>query len=452
MKANSFFFVINFLIFSTNTIYSQTIAASSAGSYTLCNNGTVNACGSNGYGQLGNGTIDPYAEISPGSQVINIYNGTQIASGGAHCLVLKNNGTVWGFGTNTVGELGDGTNIPRTTGVQIPSLSGIVDIAAAASSSFFLKNDGTVLVTGQNDYGQLGTGNTVNVFTPQLVNITNVTAISSGIWHTLFLKNDGTVWACGNNSNGVFGNGTTISSQIPVQVNINNVAKIAAGGVNSMFIKNDGTLWGTGWTFPLGIGISGSTTTSVVQIPITGIVDISLGSYHSLFLKNDGTVWSAGNGAYGQLGNGTFSSSLTPTQVLGLLNVTEISAQFDISVFKKNDGTIWTCGFHGGGLSYPDVNLVTQITNFCLPLSNVENSLDPFTIYPNPNKGLFYIDNNQFQNAIITIFNSIGQEIYSGKIKFGLNTVKLSDISTGLFMYNMKEDGIVIKSGKILIQ
>ena len=121
-----------------------------------------------------------------------------IAGGDSHSLALKSDGTVWAWGYNGCGQLGDGSTTNRLTPVQVSGLTGVVAIAGGGSHSLALKSDGTVWAWGCNDYGQLGDGTTTNRLTPvQVSGLTGVVAIAGGGAHSLALKSDGTVWAWG---------------------------------------------------------------------------------------------------------------------------------------------------------------------------------------------------------------------------------------------------------------
>ena len=142
-----------------------------------------------------------------------------IAAGYFHSLAVKIDGTVWAWGKNDRGQLGDGTTTDRTTPVQVVNLAGVVAVAAGDWHNLALKSDGTVWAWGYNNNGELGDGTTTNRSTPgQVANLTGVVAVDGGGTHSLALKGDGTVWAWGQNGGGALGNGTTTGSSTPVPV------------------------------------------------------------------------------------------------------------------------------------------------------------------------------------------------------------------------------------------
>jgi alpha-tubulin suppressor-like RCC1 family protein len=323
----------------------QAVAGGDFHSLALKNDGTVWAWGANGDGQLGDGTAGN-KRTTP-VQVRNLSDVQAVAGGWLFSLALKNNGTVWGWGSNAAGQLGDGTiSNQRNTPVQVSDLSDVQAIDAGTVHSLALKNDGTVWAWGRNAEGQLGVG-TFDFFytTPvQVSNLSDVQAIAAGDRYSLALKNDGTVWAWGSNDEGQLGDGTSTSSNTPVQVSgLSDVQDIAAGGFHALALKNDGTVWGWGRNVEGQLG-DGTNTQSNTPVQVSGLSDVQAvagGWSHSLALKNDGTVWGWGRNAEGQRGDGTNNYSYnTPLQVSGLSGVQDIAAGAYHSLAVPPDATL----------------------------------------------------------------------------------------------------------------
>jgi alpha-tubulin suppressor-like RCC1 family protein len=144
-----------------------------------------------------------------------------IAGGQSHTIALKSDGTVWAWGHNDYGQLGDGTTTMRTTPVQVSNLSGVHAIACGTHHVVALKGDGTVWTWGRNVNGQLGDGTWTDRHTPvQVEDLNGVCAVAGGGDHTIALKCDGTVWTWGRNLDGQLGDGTSRFRNTPVQVDI----------------------------------------------------------------------------------------------------------------------------------------------------------------------------------------------------------------------------------------
>ena len=302
-------------IISIATGYYHTLA--------LKDDGTLWAWGVNGNGQLGDGT-EGNLKMTP-VPVSDLTGVTTVAAGCVHTVALKNDGTVWAWGWNGLGQLGDGTeNNQRATPVQVSGITGVTAVAGGQAHSVALKNDGTVWAWGDNEYGQLGDGTTTNRLTPvQVSGLTDVTAVSvGGGCHSIALKNDGTVWAWGQNAFGGLGDGTENNQRTtPVQVNgLTGVIALAAGISYSVALKNDGTVWAWGWNGKgqLGDGTTTKRTTPVQVSDLTGVTAVAAGGSHCVALKNDGTLWAWGYNHHGQLGDGTTTDRTTPVQVSGL--------------------------------------------------------------------------------------------------------------------------------------
>jgi alpha-tubulin suppressor-like RCC1 family protein len=283
----------------------------------LKGDGTVWAWGENTYGQLGDGT---FADRQTAAPVIGLTGVVAIAAGTWHTVALKADGTVWAWGSNPVGALGDGTFADRSTPVRVGSLTGVVAIAAGTDTTWALKSDGSVWGLGANDYGQLGDGTSISRQAPvQVSGLTGVIAVSAGILHTIALKGDGTVWAWGYNKEGELGDGTTTNRPTPVQVTgLTDVIAISAGGSHSVVLKRDGSVWAWGWNNygQLGDGTRADRWTPVAVSGLTGTAAIAAGGQFTLALKADGGVQTWGQNIYGQLGDGTFAWRSSPVVVL----------------------------------------------------------------------------------------------------------------------------------------
>ncbi len=289
----------------------------------------------------------------------------QVAAGGDHTVALKSDNTVWAWGCNDDGQLGDGTTTSRLTPAQVSGLTGVTAIAAGKDHTVALKSDGTVWAWGHNNDGELGDGTTTSRSTPvQVSGVTGVTAISVGYGHTVALKSDGTVWAWGYNYNGQLGDGTTTCKLTPAQVSgLTEIAAIAAGGDHTVALKSDGTVWAWGYNDygELGDGATASRSTPVQVDGLTGVTAIAAGSYHTVALKSDGTVCSWGANGYGELGDGatasrstlgqvssladaTMAIRLIPVPAFNLTGATAIAAGYEHAAAVQSDGTVWAWG------------------------------------------------------------------------------------------------------------
>lgn len=290
--------------------------------------GSVWAWGSNGNGQLGNIKVEGISRTPV--PVADLSGVAMVSAGSYHSLAVREDGTVWSWGLNEDGQLGDGTTSNRDYPVQVKSLSGIMAIAGGTSHSVALKEDGTVWTWGSNQWGQLGNGTLESAATPiQVMGLSSVTAVASKGLHTLALLSNGKVKAWGSGEFGQLGNGVygsddnhnRLYSRVPVDVaELTNITAIASGYSHSLALKEDRTVWawGSGDSGVLGKGAS-EFEAFPSQVPgLTDIIAIAGSTLNSLALKEDQTLWGWGDNHWGQLGKETDESfELSPIQIVG---------------------------------------------------------------------------------------------------------------------------------------
>ncbi len=280
------------------------------------------------------------------------------AGGGNHTVAVMPDGTVRTWGANTFGQLGNDTQTSSRTPVPVSGLTGTVTAVAAGSShTVALMSDGTVKAWGSNSSGQLGDGTYNNRLTPVTVIGLDgtVTAVAAGLSHTVALMSDGTIRTWGLNTSGQLGNGTTNSSSIPVAVNGlgGTVVAVNAGDFHTVALMSDGTLkaWGANKFGQLG---DGTHTYQLTPVAVNGLggtaTAIAAGASHTIALMFDGTLKAWGSNASGQLGNGTTTSSSTPVAVNGLGGtVTALTAGRAHTVVLMSDGTVKAWGDNTSG-------------------------------------------------------------------------------------------------------
>ncbi len=331
-------------------------------------------------------------------------NAAILAAGGAHSLAVSDDGTVWAWGYNGNGQLGDAMVNQSSTPIMVSKLSDIAEVAANFASSSALRSDGTVWHWG-------GISHTKNqpVSITMVKDLEDIKAIAMGQTTNIALRNDGTVWtwpnsstrqspvrqipgltetagitansasflaydydcnlwAWGKNNFGQLGNGDKIDQQKPIQI-LSTCLTAASIDNHAVVLQADGTLmtWGYNRNGQLGDNSRSNSLRPKIINDIDHIIAIST-DQHTLALRADGTVWAWGANAYGQLGIGNQIDQTNPVQVVGLASVEAIAAGDMFSLAEKSDGTVWAWGRNNFGQlgdgTTEDKNTPVQVADF----------------------------------------------------------------------------------------
>lgn len=291
--------------------------------------------------------------------------------GGAHSLGIQSigsaSGTLWSWGDNTYGQLGDGTTTSHLTPAQIGTFSDWVYVAAGQRHSIGLRSSNgvtTLWAWGDNTYGQLGLG---TQGAPVLVPTQEITGsgswnglpgvsgfVAAGCYHTLALAANGALYSWGANDFGQLGSGAAGGSQaFPTQVDpVFLYSQIAAGCTHSLGVRTTGAAvaWGDNSQGQLGNGTFTSTSTPGAVTTLTSaVIGIAAGENFSLAIYQNpppstSQLWAWGYNLYGQLGDGTTTSHNVPTLVKGATNWLRVAAGQNHGMGVRTDGTAWVWG------------------------------------------------------------------------------------------------------------
>lgn len=334
--------------------YWKSVSAGRGHSIAIHNDGTLWTWGTNTSGQLGNGTVDILSFSTSLPTQIGLLTDWKQADGGLDFTVaVKTNGTLWTWGGNASGQLGDGTTLSKSSPILVGALTNWKQVSCGYADAKAIKTDGTLWAWGHNANGQLGDGTTTNKSSPvQIGSLTDWSTVVCGNNHALAIKHDGTLWAWGNNTNGQLGDGTTASKSSPVQVGLlTNWFSVACGQTHSLAIKTDGTLWTWGYNVigQLGVGDVADRSSPTQVGSLTNWKQVDGGRYHTVAIKHDGTLWACGYNASGQLGDGTIVSKSSPVQIGTSTSWTyAVGSYYQTLLLQLGSGTLTSIDGSGG--------------------------------------------------------------------------------------------------------
>ena len=341
---------------------------------------TVNAAGQNIFGQLGDSTA-PF----PPTHVASLDNSvTEVAAGDYTSFAVKNDGTLWVWGSNQYGARGDGTSggnlaspvqVPIPAKIVTPLRRGKHAVAAGTGVYAAIDTEGQVWTWGVNWNGRLGDGTTTSRFTPGRVQrsatpgdyLTGVASITAGAGTLAALDADGTVWTWGAGANGVLGNGSTNDSPYPAQV-IENFSKTPLLGVTEVACGSSGFCialarygtvfgWGSNQFSQQGAAAGGFHVfaTPINVGPYSSIDTIAAGAAHCIAHSTDGNVYGWGYNGRGQLGAGyTNVAQATPVVMQSgpdnMNNITDLAAGGNFSIMVRyTDRAVFVTGDNQSG-------------------------------------------------------------------------------------------------------
>jgi alpha-tubulin suppressor-like RCC1 family protein len=335
--------------------------------------GQVAATGDNSDGQLGDGTtkarLTPILVSALGETV------TQVAAGAAFGVALKADGTVWTWGRNRQGQLGDGTLLNKLVPRQVPNLAAITQISAGIGHVLALASDGTVWAWGANDKGQVGVEWSHAVTSPTKVSgLNGITQVSAGNEFSVAVGPNGTVQGWGDNHFRQLGSGEEFESAywlVPAR-DLTNVIQVAAGADHTVALRGDRTVWIWG----ANLHLIELLPRQVLELP-PGILQVAAGGNDSFAVSADQTagssLWAWGLNVEGRLGDQTTTARARPVEI-PLPDVYQIVATdgSTAAIRTKNGGTLWAWGEnHAGELGIDSTQLFVTKPTEAVGLTNV---------------------------------------------------------------------------------
>jgi len=335
--------------------------------------GTLWTWGYNNTGQLGDNTLT--TRSTPVTTFAGGTNWKQVAGGYNHTAAIKTDGTLWTWGFNTEGQLGDNTTVTKST--PVTTFAGGTNwdqVSARFNSTIATKTDGILWIWGDNYNHQLAYSNLITPVTT-FAGGTNWKQVASGYAHTAAIKTDGTLWIWGLNTNAQLGDNAAVNRSTPVTTFAGgtNWSQVTCAVNHTGAVKTDGTLWTWGYNSS---GQLGDNTVTQRNTPVTTFAggtnwkQVACGDFHTAALSNDGTnkilyLW--GRNSEGQLGTYWISTDIQILQTFaGGTNWKKVSGGYFQTAAIKTDGTLWTWGLNGYGQlgDNTGTNRSTPVTTF----------------------------------------------------------------------------------------
>ncbi len=416
--------------------------------------GTLWACGSNDYGQLGIGSNQ--SSLVP-IQIGTDNNWKHVSMGRRHCIALKNDGTLWTWGANYWGQVGDGTTVQKNLPGQIGPNKVWTKVSAGSDHNIALAADSTIWAWGDNNWAQLAlpVGQFGVAFKSEMVKIgiqNDWIDILAGGDSNFGLKVDKTLWGWGHNETGHLGigpiNQNTFYRGSPTKVlNSQPWKKLSTSGGHTAGIDFEGKLWLWGSNTK---GQIGDGTTIQINIPTliennAEWIDVSCGGRHTLAIRSDNSLWAWGLNQSGQLGDGTTEDKSFISLLDSTKNWIKVSSENLQSFAIDEDGRLYAWGNNESGqLGTNDLLDRKSPTEILCPTSSLydNSSRVEFEIIPNPSyNGIsFSADGNSLIGMDFEIISLSGNIVLSGKIYKNDEIYSISNLASGIYVAFLKSD------------
>ena len=355
--------------------------------------------------------------VSNGTKFMNVSGIIFLGSGYNHTFMIKSDNTIWAWGNNQYGQLGDGTTISQgsITAVQVTGLTNIISITGGQRHSIALKSDGTVWTWGWNGFGQLGNNTFIDELTPiQVPGLDSVIEISAGSHHSIAKRSDSTIWVWGNNGSGQLGNDTVTNTTVPVQMMLSCIyqcpaPQIYSGGdleiCSGDSVQIFGTYQQTTNTYYDSL-LTPNGCDSIIQISLTvnSLPTVSFTGLDSLYCTNSNTSTLTGLPS-----GGIFSGSGVAGGVFNPLST-------GLGTFTINYSYTGANGCIGSESQNVTVTNCTGIESL---------GIEDFKIYPNPSTGII----NIHPKSLVCISNILGEIIFTGESM----QIDLSEYGKGIY-------------------
>ena len=298
-------------LISVTGVKFSAVAAGGNHTLALATNGSIYAWGKTQYGQVGNNSFSLVGLDTPTHINVAGVSFSAVAAGGDHSVALSTNGSIYVWGENSSGQLGDNSTTRKSVPTLI-SVAGVSFSAVSAGSDFTiaLSTNGSLYAWGENSAGDLFSTSTADILVPTLISVPGVSfsAVSAGSSHTLALATNGSIYAWGRNTSGGVGNNSVLQVRTPTLISVAGVSfsTVAAGGAHSMALATDGSIytWGKNFDGQLGHGNNDDLLIPTSVSSVISFSAIAAGGANSMALGADGSSYTWGSNARGQLGNG----------------------------------------------------------------------------------------------------------------------------------------------------